>query len=284
MDLSWIYGLVLLFAGAELLLRSLVQIANSYRLSKFSLGMTLSAFAVSAPLALFSQKSGIEGSLILHKMIDYNIANIGLILGLFLIFSPLRFPRQTKWLILPLLFLVYLILFLILLGGKVSQMEGVYLLLVLALYLIAQFFFVPKRKRAPTKKPWLWIFLALCSIGLLSWGTLSFSSNVLFIVRGLSLPLLAVAFVGMLRKEGELILGTVVGCNVFNLLLTIPISALAKPILFSQKILLVDFPLMVSFTLLLWVLTVFGKRLLSRLDGVILTFSYGAYLAYLFFS
>jgi len=284
MDLSWIFGLVLLLVGAELLLRSLVQIASSYRLSKFALGMTLAAFAVSAPLALFSQTNDIAGSIALSTMIDCNIANIGLVLGLFLIFSPLRPPTEMKWLIMPLLFLVYLILFLIMLGGKVSQVEGVYLLMILALYIISQFFFVPRKSGTSNKIPFLSIFLVLCAISFLIWGTLLFSDSTLFAVRGLSFPLLAVALIGILRKEGEILLGTVIGSCALNLLLTIPIHAIAAPIFFSQKILLVEFPLMVAFALLLWVLTVFGKRLLSRLDGALLLLSYAAYMGYLFFS
>ncbi|MDN3506713.1 MAG: hypothetical protein P0S96_05745 [Simkaniaceae bacterium] len=284
MDHLWLLGPALLLTGAWLLSRSLAQISESYRLSKFALGMTLSAFAVSAPLALFSQRHGIAGSDTLRAMLDYNIANIGLVLGLFLIFSPLRFPKHAKWITLPLLFLVYLILLLILLGGKVSQVEGVYLLLVFALYIISQFFTIPSRNKSKTNKPWLPIALAFVGIGLLAGGSLFFSEETFFAVRGLSWPLLAVALVGVIRKEGELVLGTVLGSCIFNLLLTLPIKAVEEPILFSQKLLLIDFPLMLAFTLLLWVLMIFGKRHLSRLDGTILAASYGAYLVYLFFS
>jgi len=90
------------------------------------------------------------------------------------------------------------------------------------------------------------------------------------IAFGTSLPELATALIAAFRKEQEIIVGTALGSNIFNPLLIIPCSTIIKPIRFSPIMLLIDFPIMVAFTVLLWVLMVLAQDRLSRLDGGIL--------------
>jgi cation:H+ antiporter len=284
MDLSWIYGSILLLVGAELLIRSLVRLSKAYPITDFTLGMTLASLAATLPIALFCQKHQIPGLEALDTIFLMNIAQSSLWLGILLFIFPFRVLKEVQWLALPTLILTYLIIFLVLLGGKVSQAEGVYLLLIFALYVFSQLFFAPQKKKMPTKHPIPPLLFTLCGIGLLIWGTLSFSPKALFSLSGISYPFLALALLCLVRKERSLLLGLIIGSCILNLVLTLSTKALAGSILFSQRLLLTAFPFMTFLAVLFWAIVAFRRRHLSRLDGVIFLALYLAHRAYLFFS
>ncbi len=74
-------GFFLLFCGAELLIRSAIQVARYFRFSKLVIGLTLVAFLTAAPEALISVFGHIQnnrGDIALSNVIGSNIANIGL--------------------------------------------------------------------------------------------------------------------------------------------------------------------------------------------------------------
>ena len=102
------------------------------------------------------------------------------------------------------------------------------------------------------------------------------------IAFGTSLPELATALVAVFRKEEEIIVGTIIGSNIFNPLLVTFVATLIRPIVFSKKMLFIDFPIMVGFSILLWILMILGKDRLSRADGLILLFSYFSYIIFVF--
>ncbi|NGX47401.1 MAG: Inner membrane protein YrbG [Chlamydiae bacterium] len=318
MTLSWLLillGMFLLYLGAELLVRSAVQIALHFKVPKLVIGLTVVAFATSTPEALvsiFSQLKGAAGDIALGNVLGSNIANVGLVLGVYLMIRPCDVTHGMKWQKMPILFVVYLLLFLVMVGGKISRIEGIYLFLVLIFYNIFQYFFPPKKaeleeelkvhdevKRPPVKIT-LPIFAAIGSAVLLILGTQALLDGALKVAEhfqiserviaisviafGTSLPELATALVTAFRKEQEILVGTVIGSNIFNPLLIIPFATMINPIYFSQKMLLIDFPLMVAFTVLLWVLMVLGNNRLSRIDGSILLLSYVSYVTFLFFS
>lgn len=302
MILSWLFvllGALLLFIGAELLLRSSLRLSKIFSYHFFDAGITFGAFAVSLPLALltnFGTFAPTAQSAALQNSFGVCIANIGLALGLYLLFQPCKITSTIRWRKLPLLFLVYLVVFFVMVGGKISKAEGVYLLIVLFFFSLAQFFF-PEQEREKHNDTrsvgglFLQIGIYIASCLLLFFGTkyllnhfnvpsLAHFSSVTF---GLILPQLAVAIPCLFHKKGEFFLGTILGSNAFTILLTIPLSALKKPIHFFERFLTLFFPIMVFFTLLLWLLTFQKKGRLTYFDGVILLFSYAAYLAFLFF-
>ncbi|NGX59427.1 MAG: Inner membrane protein YrbG [Chlamydiae bacterium] len=308
-------GFFLLYLGAELLVRSAIQISHYFKVPRLVIGLTIVAFATSAPEALvgiFGQLKGETGDIALGNVIGSNIANIGMVLGIYLMLRPCDISHSMKWQKIPILLLIYLLLFFVMVGGKISRVEGVYLLLVLIFYNLYQYFFPPKKveleeeikvheeEKRPPVRITLQIFAAIGSMALLILGTQSLLDGALKIAKhfqiserivsisiiafGTSLPELATALVSAFRKEQEILIGTIVGSNIFNPLLVIPFATMVGPIYFSPKMLILDFPMMVAFTVLLWILMVLGKNRLSRIDGSILLFSYASYVTFLFYS
>lgn len=310
-----VIGFFILFCGAELLIRSAIQVARYFRFSKLVIGLTLVAFLAAAPEALISVFGHIQnnqGDIALSNVIGSNIANIGLVLGLYLFLHPVVVSHELKWHKMPILFVVYLLLFLVMVGGKISRIEGIYLFIVLIFYGVIQYYFHPSEKRiqekikaiGPKKKKHLLISVQvirlIASALLLIFGTYMLLSGAVklgkhyglsdrimhlsLLAFGTSLPELATGLVAALRKETDIFVGTIIGSSILNPLLILPLATWFGPIYFSPKLLTQDFPLMVAISLLLFVLMLLGKNKLSRSSGTILLASYVSYVAFLFFS
>src|SRR5690554_7682311 len=99
MSVVWIVlGLTLLVVGGEFLVRSSVALSLKFNISKLVIGMTVVSFATSAPELLVSLQAALDGSpdIALGNVIGSNIANIGLVLGITAVISPLRSEEHTS--------------------------------------------------------------------------------------------------------------------------------------------------------------------------------------------
>lgn len=95
---------------------------------------------------------------------------------------------------------------------------------------------------------------------------------------GTSAPELAISLQSGFGGEADLLLGNVIGSNIFNVLLVLGLSAMITPLLVSQKLIRLDIPLMIGVSLLLYVFALDGS--ISRLEGVVL---FGILISYLVF-
>lgn len=98
---------------------------------------------------------------------------------------------------------------------------------------------------------------------------------------GTSAPELAISIKSGLAGESDLLLGNVIGSNVFNVLLVLGISAAITPLVVSQKLVRIDVPLMIGASLLLYVLALDGT--ISLPDGVLLFTLLLLYIGYLLY-
>ena len=129
-------GFLLLLLGGEFLVRGSVGVALKLRVSKVVIGLTLVAFATSAPELLVSVVAALKGKsdIALGNVIGSNIANIGLILGvtaLLFKMKAVRLEYQRDWYFLlaaNLLLAVFLWL------GGINQIQGLLLVLLLIFY------------------------------------------------------------------------------------------------------------------------------------------------------
>ena len=298
-----IIGLALLVVGGEFLVRSSIGLSFKLKLSKMVIGLTVVSFATSAPELLVSLQAALAGfsDISLGNVIGSNIANIGLVLGITAIISPLVVDRDFYRFNWPVMMLFSIALyFLLQSGGVLSRVEGIILLAALVLYLFLLIRRARKVKVDMTEiddslektsnfKIVVWLIIGGVALWggaeLLVTGAVDVASmmgiserviSVTIIAIGTSVPELAASVIAALKKEKALSLGNLIGSNIFNISSVLGLTAIIQPIyLVSEKLLYVDIFWMLGFAFILIPLAFLPQRfILSRYKGLILFVPY----------
>jgi cation:H+ antiporter len=99
------------------------------------------------------------------------------------------------------------------------------------------------------------------------------------IAFGTTLPELATAVTAALKGEEDIAIGTILGSNIYNLLLILAFPAIINPEKVSNVVLSRDMPVLISLTVLLFFLNYYYKKRLSPWHGGILILVYCSYIA-----
>jgi len=313
-----IFGIVLLIAGGGLLVRGASEIAAKFGVSPMIVGLTIVGFGTSAPELVVNVVSALRGetALAFGNVVGSNIANVGLILGIAAVLAPISIQGQIVRREVPFLLLVTTILTVMVLDkpleglpGLIGRTESVVLLLLFCIfvYMSAVDVFQDRRSDAlmldiednPLMKPpadagrWQWLLVVVGLVLLFIGGemtvrngvalanALGVSANVIGLVLvaiGTSMPELVTSIIAALRKESDLALGNVVGSNLFNSLIVLPVSGLIRPIPLPPGGVT---DLIVSWGLVALLIPVFyiGEARLDRKVGGFLLLAYAAYMA-----
>ena len=121
-----IFGLTILIIGGNLLLKAAVSISMKFGIPKLLIRMTVVSLATSAPELIVSLKSAIKGSpdLAISNVLGSNIANLGLVLGITIIFSPINISKsiyKKEW---PIMMFSAIYFLIVVLDGIVTKIEG----------------------------------------------------------------------------------------------------------------------------------------------------------------
>jgi cation:H+ antiporter len=305
-------GLVLLIWGADRFVHGAAATARNLGVAPILIGLTIVAFATSAPEILVSVVAATRGEpdLAFGNAIGSNIANIGLVLGSIAIIRPIELRSATLRREMPALLAVSLLTVSLFLDTFLSRIDGFVMLtgLVIVMIWLARLGMrsaatdpmaadyeaeIPRHVSTAAAIMWLLVGLGTLLVGaeLLVEGaieiarTLGVSEVVIgitLVAIGTSLPELAVSLVSAMKSEYGLAIGNIVGSNIFNLLAVIGIAAAIEPSAIAPSVLSLHIFVMVAFTLVLFAMTYDydGKSDLSRLEGVALLTAYIAYLGY----
>lgn len=309
-----IVGLVILTYGADFLVRGGVRIAEALKIPTVIIGLTLVAFATSAPELVVSIDSAIKniGDISIGNVLGSNICNIALILGLSALIKPLTVNSRLLRFDTPVLFLATALLsaFCLITHG-VNRIEALILLIVFAVFMFKNIRDAIQGKCPPpeieeipedkvTKPMPLWQACGLVVLGLagLVGGARLFVNGSVYVARlchvsdavigltivavGTSLPELATSVVAAIKGENDIAIGNVVGSNIFNILAILGIAPMIRPIQ-SAGIQMVDVATMCGVTILMTILMATGKTI-RRWEGAVLFLSYVAYIAWLVYS
>ena len=314
MSVVWVLlGLLLLVVGGEFLVRSSVALSFKLKLSKLVIGMTVVSFATSAPEFLVSLQAALDGSsdISLGNVIGSNIANIGLVLGVTAIISPLVVDRDFYRLNWPMMMILSLLLYVFLKhDGLLSQLEGVFFMLALFVFLVV--LIRDSRKSAAVNleevddtlqqtsnfKILIWLLIGAASLYYGSeWlvngakdlaqslGVSEYAISVTVIAIGTSVPELAASVIAALKKEKAISLGNLIGSNIFNIASVLGVTAIIKPIQVNPntpEILSTNIFWMIGFAAVLIPMVFIPKRFeIGRLKGFLL---FGAYLVFILIS
>jgi cation:H+ antiporter len=310
MSIVWvILGLILLVVGGEFLVRSSVALSFKFNISKLVIGMTVVSFATSAPELLVSLQAALEGSsdISLGNVIGSNIANIGLVLGITALISPLDVDKNFYKLNWPMMMLLSVVLYFLLDSGNVlDRWEGGALMLSLIIFLIV---LIKRSKREHETQVddvdetlqmtsgfkitiWLLIGGAALYFGsewlvfgakemAISFGVSERVISVTMVAIGTSVPELAASVIAALKQEKAISLGNLIGSNIFNIASVLGLTAMIQPIAVNNsQILGSDMIWMIAFAFVLIPMVFLPKKFeLGRLKGFILL---AAYMIFLF--
>ena len=280
-----VLGLVLLVVGSDLLLRSSVDLSLKYNVSKLVIGLTIVSFATSAPELLISVSSVLKDSsdIAISNVIGSNIANIGMVFSIALLFVTIKIKKENIKYDFPWLIIVSLLFIWFLQDSQIDRFEGIVFTSVLILFIIFSF-----KVRANENEDLddlstsnmslskIFIFLALSSILLYSGSELFVESSIFFanyfgvservigltmVAMGTSLPELATTLVAIYKKELDISIGNIIGSNIFNILAVIGITSMIRTLsIKSSEILSFDIYVMFAFSAVLGIFFFFPRK------------------------
>lgn len=309
-------GFVLLTGGAEFLVRGASRLAARFNVPLVVIGLTIVAFGTSLPELLVSLIANLEGGttadIAIGNVVGSNIANLALVLGVVSILRPVSVESQLLRREYPLMLVVSLVFIAMAWDGHINRVEGG--LLVAGLLGFTTWSYTATRTLpdeeqseaiefvedvldggsgvSPTALFRDLSFVAIGVIGLLigaNWlvdsatfiaraiGVSELVIGLTLVAIGTSLPELATSVVAILRKEGDIAVGNLVGSNLFNMLAIVGITATVKDLPAPLSMRQIDFPVMFLIALLPFTLILPRPHVMNRWNGAVM---FGLYLLY----
>ena len=305
----FIVGTAILLTSGDFLVRAAISISIKLKISPMVIGLTVIAFGTSAPELLVGIQATWNGygGLAIGNIIGSNIANVFLILGVPALI--LAIDNSDKELVKNYYFMLAAVsLFvLFLLFGEIGFWQGVLLIVFLILFLVQAIFYKTGSKESfgyeaiDTKKESLgkWrliVFLVVGFVGLplgakiLITSATNFAENygvseevigLTVVAVGTSLPELATAIAAAYRREVNLLLGNVIGSNIFNILCIAGIASLIHPLQLTDKIELSSVGTLIASSIVLAPIIIWYVSI-TRLIGIIFLLMYAGYMLVLF--
>lgn len=304
-------GLVLLIWAAERLITGASALARNFGVPPLIVGLTIVGFGTSAPEMMVSALAAIRGnpSLAIGNALGSNIANIGLVLGLTAMIYPLKVARITLKRAFPILAVIMLLTLAVMANLYLSRVDGMILASGLLLLIAGMAWLSLKSSEhdlvnqviaeslpdhIPTRKAGMWTLTGLIllplSAHILVNGAVTLAMiagvseavvGLTIVALGTSLPELAAAAASALKKEDDMVIGNILGSNMFNLLGVLGIAALVHPLIIEPVLLYRDLTIMFVFTIVLFALAWRrrGSGLISRPAAIVLFIGYLSYQA-----
>ena len=310
-------GLILLIAGGALLVRGASEIAAGFGVSPMIVGLTVVGFGTSYPELVVNVVGALGGAtdIAFGNVVGSNISNLGLVLGAAAIMSPIAIQGALVRRELPLLLLVTTMITVMALDGPLegrpgilSRTDAIALMLMFCMFIYITALDLMRLRRndalladieespivyTPSKGRYRWL-VVIAGFVLLFFGGemtvrngIAFANHIgisttivgLFVVAvGTSMPELVTSIIAAIRGESDLALGNIIGSNIFNSLMVLPVSGVITQIPVPHG--------GVSDLLWSWVFAValipiffFGKAYLGRISGFAFLLAYFVYAA-----
>ena len=280
-----------------------IRVSRICRVSPCIIGATVMGFGTSAPELAVSITAALKGSpeLALGNVVGSNIANVGLVLGLTAIISPLIITKKRFKDSLPSILIATFLLLALTWDYHLSRLEGIIMTFGLALYLWRilshreeAVFEIEEDEGKYFPKAGIGVQAILIIVGLAllvyganlmvkgginiarTFGISEWLIGISIIAIGTSLPEIISSIMSARRGHSEMALGNIFGSNIFNILMVLGITATMTPLNISDPI-HPDMLITTGLTCLLLIMIRIGHKL-SKLNGVILLACYFLYI------
>jgi cation:H+ antiporter len=313
-------GFILLYFGAEWLVKGSSSLARSLGVTPIVIGLTVVAFGTSAPELVVSLISSIKGKsmIAVGNVVGSNICNIALVLGLSALFNPIKSDPSVIRRDIPIMLGISLYLLVLTLNSKLGRIEGATLFAGIIAYTFINYYLAKKETQVTASgemtaaieseleeigyiasRPKQILLVVMGIIGVVGGAQIVVENAVLImkilgvsekfigltiVAFGTSLPELATSVVAAMRGEMDISIGNLVGSNVFNIMSVLGAASLVRPIPipggFFESGLWIDYLAMLFTSFLPWLL-MRRTYTVDRKGGALLLACYVGYLAYL---
>lgn len=302
MYLLLIVGFFFLIKGADYFVEGSSAIAHLLKVPSVIIGLTIVAMGTSAPEAAVSITAGLAGSneLALSNVIGSNIFNLVFIVGVCAFIRPFIVDANIMKRDFPIAIGASILLLFFLYDLKLSRIEGILLLVLMALYILMT---VVSAFRHPVEYELedhslpmhtSLIYIALGLVGIIFGGdlvvdnacaiakALGFSETLIgltLVAIGTSLPELVTSITASKKGDSGLALGNVVGSNIFNIMFILGMSSTIHPIA-ADVFSCIDILLLILMTVSIYVFCRIRKEM-GRFMGCLCIAAYVLYSVYI---
>ena len=297
-----IVGFVMLVKGADWFVAGASDIAAKFDVPQIVIGLTVVAMGTSLPEAAISISAAVKGSagIAIGNIVGSNIMNIGLILGITALITPLLMQKATRKYEIPIMIGSTIILAILgLLDNVISRFEGVIFLALFAAYLVYTFKIAAANAEPPEEQKErrnlstsFVIVITVVGGALIAIGAsvtvdgatgiaraFGISEDIIgltIVAFGTSLPELVTCIAAGLRREADIAIGNIVGSNIFNILFVIGVAATIHPVPYGGEFFR-DSIVCIGMPALLWLVASGKARSIKRWGGAVLLGTYAAY-------
>ena len=303
-----IIGFIALIYGANWLVDGASSFAKKKNISNLVIGFTVVAFGTSAPELVVNSVAAVGGfsDIIMGNIVGSNNFNLFITLGIASIIYPLYIQLNTIQKEIPISLLITILVLLFAnnfwlnADTSISRWEAVILLLFFCLFLFYMFkqlkSDLPADEFKPKSNIKIVFLLAIGLVGLIIGGKLVVDNAIIIatdlgvsqkiigltiIAAGTSLPELVTSLVAALKKNSDIAIGNILGSNIFNILLILPIGALINPVSYNTNF-NTDLYILIGGTAFVLLAILIGKtNKITRLHGVLLLGFYLSYTCYI---
>lgn len=307
-----IVGFILLIKGADWLIDGASSTASHFKVSKLLIGLTIIAFGTGAPELAVSVSSLLNGTtdMLLGNVIGSNILNILLLIGIAAVIHPIRIKKDTVAKELPLLLLISTVIIVLFLDtllvsadqNTISRADGIICLLCFSVFIFYIISMARKNRAAKTEveKPKfrLGISLLLILVGLAgvvggselvvsSASTIAASIGIsdrmialTIVAFGTSLPELITTIKAAKRGENELLVGNIIGSNIFNICIVLGLPVALFGTITPSSFEIIDLIMLVGATVILLLVSRSGRKI-TRLEGILMLATFTIYYSYI---
>ncbi len=306
--LLFVIGLVVLYFGAEWLVKGAASLALHYGIRPMIVGITIVALATSMPEFVVNFVAALSGedNLALGNIVGSNICNIALILGISALVIPLTVQPSTLRKEYPIMLGVMVLFYVISLDGTISQIDGG--ILIAGLFALFAYLIIDARRHGPTVQPEpkedaeedlsstmriLYVIGGMIGLSVGARVMVNAAVNIAealeispiivgltVVAIGTSLPELAASVAFAMKKQVDMSVGNVLGSNMLNVLFVVGLVSMINPLQVDSDSIQVHFPVMLAFCVILLPFAWTQYRI-TRIEGSVLLAGFVGYIVYL---
>lgn len=308
-----VVGFVLLIKGADWLVDGASSIATHFRVSKTLIGLTIVAFGTSAPELAVSVSSLVNNStdMLIGNVIGSNIINVLLLIGVGALICPITVSRETTKKELPILLLISTALVVLFMdisinnapNNSITRGDAIICLLFFAIFLYYLVVMAKRnrettsrKKEKPKYKMGIACLMTLVGLAGLVGGSqlvvdnateiahfMGVSDRIIaltIIALGTSLPELVTTIIAARKKETDLIVGNIIGSNIFNICIVMGLPVAIFGTITPQSFQMVDIAMLILSALLLFIMTRRDEKV-TRREGALMLLVFLVYYGYI---